>query len=135
MKNKLGKKLRYSNTSHLTKTKRLKYHNKLKKYKDINKVTEIENKLSLYNSKTCDYNKFLNYVKNINIVNYKLFNKYEDEIYRKYKWFSYINRKRAETDLIILIKITYRKESFVLTNDILLRSTYILLSRLCDSRA
>jgi hypothetical protein len=28
-----------------------------------------------------------------------------------------------------------KKESFVLTNDILLRSTYILLSRLCDSRA
>jgi hypothetical protein len=109
MKNKLGKKLRYSNITHLTKTKRLKYHNKLKKYKDINKVTEIENKLSLYNSKTCDYNKFLNYVKNKNIVNYKLFNKYEDEIYRKHKWFSYINRKRAETDLIKLIKRTYGK--------------------------
>jgi len=35
--------------------------------------------------------------------------KYEESIFRKYKWYSYINRKRAETDLVKEIKDTYGK--------------------------
>ena len=80
MKNKYGKKLKYTNKNHITKTKRLKYQTLIKNYKDKNGITEIENKLSIYNSKSCDYKKFKKYIKNKNIVNEALFDKYKENI-------------------------------------------------------
>jgi hypothetical protein len=117
MKNKHGKKLKYTNKNHITKTKRLKYQTLIKNYKDRNGITEIENKLSIYNSKSCDYKKFKKYIKNKNIVNEVLFDKYKEDIFRKYKWYGYINRKKSETDLVRKIKKTFGNDTIICYGD------------------
>ena len=117
MKNKDGKRLRYTNRTHITKTKRLKYQRLIKNYKDKNNITEIELELTKYNSKTCNYDKFKEYITNKNKINEELFIKYNNDIFRKYKWYGYINRKRAETDLVRTIKTTFGNDSILITGD------------------
>ena len=110
MKSKDGKYFKYSNAQHLRRTKRIKYRRLIQNYKDKNNITEIEKELINYNSKSCIYEKFKSYVKKKNIVNKKLYKKYEADIFRKYQWYGYINRKRAETDLVRQIKRKFETE-------------------------
>ena len=107
MKNKYGKKLKYSNKMHIKSTKRLKYIKKLENYKRQQKIIKIETELSNYNSKTCDMNKFTEYIKKKNETNILLKDIYSRAIFRQYKWYGHINRKRAETDLVSKIKTTF----------------------------
>ena len=62
MKNKKGKRYRYSNRKRAKITKRLKYQRLIKNYKDKNNITKVENELSDYSSKTCDFEKFKFYI-------------------------------------------------------------------------
>ena len=117
MKNKDGKKLVYSNRQHLSKTKRLKYQRLIQNHKDKNDISKIENELSKYNSKSCIYDKFKEFITNKNRINELLFEKYNNTIFRKYKWYGYINRKKAETDLIRNIKSTFGKDSILVIGD------------------
>jgi len=117
MMNKEGKKLVYSNRQHLSKTKRLKYQRLIQNYKDKNDISKIENELSKYNSKSCIYDKFKEFIKNKNRINELLFEKYNNTIFRKYKWYGYINRKKVETDLIRNIKSTFGKDSILVIGD------------------
>ena len=98
MKNSNGMRLRY--------TKRLKYQRLLHNYKRKQNISKIENELSNYNSKSVNYKKFKKFIKK-NELNKILLEKYKDDIFRKYKWYGYINRKKAETDLIRDIKNTF----------------------------
>jgi hypothetical protein len=115
--NKDGKKLVYSNRQHLSKTKRLKYQRLIQNHKDKNDISKIENELSKYNSKSCIYDKFKEFITNKNRINELLFEKYNNTIFRKYKWYGYINRKKAETDLIRNIKSTFGKDSILVIGD------------------
>ena len=108
---------RYSNKMHLKRTKRLKYQQLLKNYKDKKGISKIENELSKYNSKTCDSNKFKEYIKEKNDINKQLFETYEDEIFRKYKWYGYINRKRAEANLVNDIKTHFNENIIIILGD------------------
>lgn len=117
MKNKDGIRFRYSNRNHMKRTRRLKYQRLIKNYKDNNGITEQENKLSKFNSKTCNYKEFKKFIKNKNKVNETLIEKYKDERFRKYKWYGYINRKRAETDLAREIKDKFGKDSIMILGD------------------
>jgi len=117
MMNKDGKKLVYSNRQHLSKTKRLKYQRLIQNHKDKNDISKIENELSKYNSKSCIYDKFKEFITNKNRINELLFEKYNNTIFRKYKWYGYINRKKAETDLIRNIKSTFGKDSILVMGD------------------
>jgi hypothetical protein len=115
--NKNGKKLVYSNRQHLSKTKRLKYQRLIKNYKDKKEITKIENKLSEFNSKSCILNEFKKFIKNKNELNKVLLGKYKEDIFRKYKWYSYINRKKAETDLARNIKNKFGKDVILIEGD------------------
>ena len=117
MKNKKGVTLNYTNRTHIRRTKRLKYQQLNQNYKDKNGISKIENKLSDFSSKTCNYDKFKEFIKNKNQINNKLFDKYAKERFRKYKWYSYINRKRAETDLAKDIKNKFGKDCIMLIGD------------------
>ena len=117
MKNKDGKKLRYTNKTHMNKTKRLKYQRLIKNYKDNNGISKMENKLSAFNSKSCNIKEFKKFIKNKNKLNEKLLEKYKVDIFRKYKWYSYINRKRTETDLVKEIKTKFGKEPTLIIGD------------------
>jgi hypothetical protein len=108
MMNNEGKFLNYTNRTHITQTKRLKYQRLLENYKEKQNITEIENKLKDYNSKTCNYNKFKDYIKNKNKINNELMEKYSVDIFRQYKWYGFINKKKAETNLINTIKKTFK---------------------------
>jgi hypothetical protein len=117
MKDKNGKKYRYTNRKHARLTKRLKYQRLIQNYKDKNDISKIENELSKYSSKTCDFEKFKEFIKNKNKINSMLFSKYNKEIFRKYKWYGYLNRKHTETKIIREIKNTFGKDSVIFFGD------------------
>jgi hypothetical protein len=136
MKNNVGQTFHYSNKTHMKKTKRLKYQRLLKNYKnqwvivtitvdpdtgvqqytDI-KIEALEAVLSQHNSKTCNFERFKAYIRVKNRLNEILFAHYVSLKYRKYKWYSYINRKRAETDLVRTIKKKFGKNSIIIMGD------------------
>ena len=117
MKNADGKRLRYTNKTHLKRTKRLKYQRLLQNYKRKQNISKIENELSSYNSKSVSYKKFKKFIKKKNELNKVLLEKYKDDIFRKYKWYGYINRKKAETYLIRDIKNTFGKDVNIIQGD------------------
>ena len=112
-----GNHFTYSNKQRVKETKRLKYQRLIKNLKDTLKICEIENTLSIYNSKTCDIEKFKKYIEEKNKVNEKLFNLYENEKFRQYKWYSYINKKRTEDNMNNLIKNKYGKNINLIYGD------------------
>lgn len=73
--------------------------------------------MTSYNSKSCIYDKFKKYVQKKNIVNKILLKKYENDVFRKYKWYGYINRKKAETDLMRDIKNKFGKDVPIIYGD------------------
>ena len=118
MMNDKGKFLSYTNKKWLYQTSRLKYQKRLENYKkdhdnnetDENKrIIKNEELLSDLNSKTCDYNKFKDYIKTKLKVNRKVHSFYEDSKFRRYKWYGFINRKRALDKMLNLIEETYDK--------------------------
>jgi hypothetical protein len=117
MKSKKGKCLRYTNKEHIKKTKRRKYNFLIKNYKEKNGISKIEKSLTSYNSKSCVYETFKAYVKEKNKINKKLLKEYENNVFRKYKWYGYINRKKAETDLIRKIKKKFGKKVTMIYGD------------------
>ena len=117
MKDKKGKILKYTNKKHVKKTKRIKYQKLLQNYRDKNNISEIENELKNYNSKSCNLEKFKTYIVNKNRINKILFDKYNKEIFRKYKWYGYLNRKKADYSLIKEIKREFGKKSTLLYGD------------------
>ena len=117
MKNKDGITYKYTNRMHINKTKRLKYQRLIKNYKDKKEITTVENKLSEFNSKSCILDEFKKFIKNKNELNIVLLEKYKEDIFRKYKWYSYINRKKAETDLARNIKDKFGKDVILIQGD------------------
>ena len=114
MKNKEGITFKYNNKTHMNRTKRIKYQRLIKNYKDKKGITIIENELSNYSSKTCKYEDFITFITNKNKTNEILLEKYKDDYFRKYKWYSHINRKRAETDLVRDIKDKYGNTTLIM---------------------
>jgi len=117
MKNKDGITYKYTNRMHMNKTKRLKYQRLIKNYKDKKEITPIENKLSDFNSKSCILDKFKKFIKNKNKLNKVLLEKYKEDIFRKYKWYAYINSNKAETDLTRNIKDKFGKDVILIHGD------------------
>ena len=115
MMNDEGKIFVYSNRQHVNETKRLKYQRLLKNHKDKEHISEKENELKDFNSKTCNYNKFKEYILNKNKINNELMVKYQDEKFRKYKWYSFINKKKAESKLINTINKVFTKDKMLPT--------------------
>ena len=60
---------------------------------------------------------FKKYIKKKNKINKKLINKYSAEIFRKYKWYTYINKKKAEAELIREIKKKFGKNVIIIYGD------------------
>lgn len=107
----------YTNKQRIKETKRIKYSSLLKNYKDKQHITEIENTLSSFNSKTCNIEKFKEYIKEKLKVNDTIATLYQDEKYRKYKWYSYINKKRTEDNMLNKIENKYGKDIKIVIGD------------------
>ena len=107
----------YTNKQRIKETKRIKYSSLLKNYKDKQHITEIENTLSLFNSKTCEIEKFKEYIKEKLKVNDTIATLYQDEKFRQYKWYSYINTKRTEDNMLNKIENKYGKDIKIIIGD------------------
>ena len=117
MMNDNGKFYSYTNKQRVNETKRLKYHNILKKYKDELNITSKENELSSFNSKSCNiikYNEFITKKISTNEVLYKL---YQNNKFRQYKWYAFINKKRTEDNMLNKIEKIYTKDSIIIIGD------------------
>lgn len=116
-KDKDGNTFIYRCRQHLNRNKRLKYQQIIKNHKDKLKITIEENKLSDYNSKSCNLDKFKEFVKKKNELNVVLLEKYKDNKFRQYKWYSYIQKKRAEDRLVNDIKEKYDENTVLIIGD------------------
>ena len=117
MMNDDGKFYSYTNKQRVNETKRLKYQNILKKYRDELEITSKENELSSYNSKSCNitnFNDFITKKINTNEVLYKL---YQNNKFRQYRWYAFINKKRTEDNMLNKIEKTYSKDSIIIIGD------------------
>jgi len=117
MMNDDGKFYSYTNKQRINETKRLKYQNILKKYRDELEITSKENELSSYNSKSCIINKYREFITkkiNTNEVLYKL---YQNNKFRQYRWYAFINKKRTEDNMLNKIEKTYTKDSIIIIGD------------------
>jgi hypothetical protein len=117
MMNDDGKFYSYTNKQRVNETKRLKYQNILKKYRDDLEITSKEKELSSYNSKSCNINKYREFITkkiNTNEVLYKL---YQNNKFRQYRWYAFINKKRTEDNMLNKIEKTYTKDSIIIIGD------------------
>jgi hypothetical protein len=112
-----GKFFSYTNQQYLKSTKRIKYQHLLENYRDDIGITKIEKELNKCNSKSCRLDKFQEYVDAKLNANEVLVPLYKNVKFRKYKWYSFINRKRAQDNLINKIGKTYSKEHKIIIGD------------------
>jgi hypothetical protein len=117
MMNDDGNHFSYTNRQYLKETKRLKYQSLLKNHKDRIGITEIEEGLNKYNSKTCNIEKFKEYITEKNKANEKLVPLYQQLKFRQYKWYSYINKKRTEDNMVNKIVKKYSKDHIIIIGD------------------
>jgi hypothetical protein len=107
----------YTNRMYLKETKRLKYQALLKNHKTNIGITEIEKSLDKYNSKTCDLKKFETYLNAKIETNKKLISLYQDLKFRQYKWYSYINKKRAQDNMLNKISKKFSDTHIIIIGD------------------
>ena len=109
-----GKYFSYTNKTYLKETKRLKYQTLLKNYRDKNGITKIEEGLNKYNSKTCNIEKFQEYITEKIKANKTLVPLYQELKFRQYKWYAYINKKRAEDNMVNKVVKKYSKDHIII---------------------
>jgi len=112
-----GKVFRYSRGMHTNRIKRFKYQRIIKNHKDRLNITEEENKLNKYNSKSCNIKEFEKYIKNKNKINGELFEAYEDEKFRQYKFYSHIQKQKAEAKIVRDVEEQYGKDVVLIMGD------------------
>ena len=117
MMNAKGKILKYSNKQRTKEQQINNNKNQIEKYKIKSGITALEKTLLNTCCKTCNIKKFENYILLKNQVYKKLQILYEKSHSRKYKWYSYINTRRTEDNLINKIKKHYGKNVNILMGD------------------
>jgi hypothetical protein len=103
---------RYTRNQRRKETKNKKYrkiHEELKKTAVIEgkTVQEWETELSKHNKKTLQFDRFLAYIKDKNAITQKLFNFYQQRIFRQLKWYGYINRQKTEARMVRRFRSIY----------------------------
>ena len=80
-----------------------------------NKIIEEETKLSKYNCKTVNYDEFKKYITEKTKLNDKLKDFYEQELFRKLKWRTWIYRRKSEDNFLNKVEETFgNKEDLLL---------------------
>src|SRR5204863_4491218 len=108
---------KYTNAKHIRRTKREEYQMKIQQKKDDTGISIVEESLSMYNKKTCQIRDFMQYISWKNYVNVFLMEEYQDKLFRQLKWYSYINRQRAEERMIKEVKEKYSKDTILIMGD------------------
>lgn len=117
MMNDSGSFMSYTNRERMKSTKRLKYSKIVKNYKDVEEITVVENELKDYNSKTCSIEKFKEYSSKKIEINELLYEKYQNKKFRKYRWYSFINKKRTEDRMLNKISNKFGSDNTIIIGD------------------
>ena len=89
-------KLRYTAPQRRRESLRKRNNNIILREKQKNKIIEEETNLSSYNCKSVNYNEFKEYIKEKTKLNDKVRGFYENELYRKLKWRTWIYGRKSE---------------------------------------
>ena len=117
MKDNEGKTFKYNNRNYLDKTKRLVYQKRMEKYKKKHRkgiILREEAKLSATRSKSCKSALFENYIRIRNRVSRILTPEYGKMIFRRYNFWSYINKQREMATLAQQIKTRFACDNPIL---------------------
>jgi len=90
---------------------------KINKLREQYKVMDREKELSNFNSKSTDYATFSLYVEEKNKQNQTLLKDYKDLKFRKYKWYSYMEKQKEQSNLVSLIKKKYGSDCKLIMGD------------------
>ena len=106
-------KLRFTQNEIRKKTKATKYRRIIQDKRRSSGVKEIEQELSEYNHKTLDFDKYKDYLgKKIEIAS-KVASEYQDQLYRKLRWNTYMNRQRVEDQFMNKFKELWPPDKFI----------------------
>ena len=117
MINDKGKLFKYTNREYIQDTKKLEYMDKLTKLRENMDIIKIEKELQGYNSKSCNFDTFKQYIQKKCEIDKILREKYKEYKFRQYKWYAYINKKRAIAKLINKIKEIYGENCKLIMGD------------------
>ena len=109
--------LKYSNGQRIHETKLFIYRKKLDKLREDLGIINLELELNDFNGKSCIPTTFMRYVKKKTELSISLLKKYSNISFRKYKWYSFINRQRSEMKLVNKIKKTYGEDCVLVYGD------------------
>ena len=108
--------LRYSYRQHLRETKRLKYQRIIRNHMKEERQ-RLEEVLSYFNGKTVNSIAFQAIIKVQTDINRELLPLYEDLKFRQYRWYGYLERRRAEDKMINRVKDKFGKDVIVFYGD------------------
>ena len=109
--------LTYTSKQRTFEIKTNEFKKKLKNYKIKNKMIELETELSKTCCRTVDIEEFKNYIKKRNGIYDNMELLYEQSKCSRYKWYSFLNKKRSEDNIINNIKKTYGKDVTIFIGD------------------
>ena len=95
-----GKKMRFSNREKHHKTGELTKRAKIRKFRTNNGLIELEKPLSEVSKKSCSLEGFKNYIMVKNEVNKKIGIVYSNTIFRKLKWYSFVEKRRYFDEML-----------------------------------
>lgn len=97
---------RYSQIQRIKETRSKRYmkiienDKKILKVGDDKTIKELETELSKFDAKSCSYENVKQFIKCKNKINNLLEEYYKKDLYRKLRWFSFINRQKTEDKMI-----------------------------------
>jgi len=114
---KKGKFLKYSFRQHLRETKRLKYKSLIQNHRKRLGITELEKSLNNLAFKTVNPGEYIKNVKRRTKINKQLLELYSDTKFRQYRWYGYLERRRADDKMINMVKKKFGKDVTILYGD------------------
>ena len=111
--------LSYSKSEYLNKTQRKKIQNKIEKIKK-EKITKLENTLTKEKTRLKSSNIYKNFNEYFTLkmeIHIPLVKLYQEPKLNKLKWYSFINEKRSETNLVNKIKNKFGKDVVLILGD------------------
>ena len=117
MMNKDKKVLTYTNKQRKKEINSLKFTKEINNYRKKSGILKLEKAFENTCSKSCNLEKFKNYIKTKNKLYPELQKLYELSKCRQYKWYSFLNKKRSEDNIINKIKKTYGKDLTIFIGD------------------
>ena len=115
--NKKNKFVTYSYKQRLHEIGKVKMNKKIKKYKSKTDIEELEKKLIGTCKKSNKIDEFKKYLKIKMEIYNSVVSLYENSKSRKYKWYSYLNKKRSEDNLMNKIKKEYGMDVTIFIGD------------------